>query len=352
MKDFNLTGLDFRAEAEKLQTLDYPIVDFHSHIHGKEASKIYKEVAELYGIKKVYSMSALEDLDDLRTVLGDMLEPIAFPKFRGENPEHDHGEGYLERIKGYHSAGAKIVKFWAAPRGKDFAEELGVPGYLDLDTPYRQKGMELACVLGMSIMVHVADPNTWFQTKYADSDRYGTKEAQYEPLRKLLEKYPTKWIAAHMGGYPEDLSFLSELLSDHPNLYLDSSATKWIVREMSKHPSDEVTQFFTKWKGRLLFGSDIVTTDDHLSSDESGAFNAHQAEKPEEAFELYASRYFALRTLWETDKEIQSPIADPDLALIAPEKHKESDSPAIRGKSLSGEVLKALYFETEKKEFC
>ena len=37
----------------------------------------------------------------LREVLGDMLEPITFPKFMSDNPAYDHGKGYLERMKLY-----------------------------------------------------------------------------------------------------------------------------------------------------------------------------------------------------------------------------------------------------------
>ncbi|MHC4590503.1 MAG: hypothetical protein ACYTAQ_14535 [Planctomycetota bacterium] len=40
------------------------------------------------------------------------------------------------------------------------------------------------------------------------------------------------------------------------------------------------------------------------------------ASSPQEAFDLYASRYWALRTLFETDHVGPSPIADPDLALV------------------------------------
>ena len=296
-------------------------------------------------------MTPLEELDDVRAALGDMLELITFPKFMSDNPSHDHGEGYCDRIREYHREGARIVKFWAAPRGRDFAEELGAPGYMDLDTPHRRKAMEIACELDMAIMVHVADPDTWFQTKYTDASRYGTKEEQYEPLRKLIETFPTKWIAAHMGGSPEDLGFLTTLLRDHPTLHLDSSAAKWIIREISKQPQEEVLDFFTEFKGRIFFGSDIVTSDDHLVPAEGTSFKGMQANSPEEAFGLYASRYWALRKLWETDIDTKSPIADPDLHLVNPDKHTESDSPKLVGKSLPAGIIETFYSSAEDKLF-
>jgi hypothetical protein len=174
MKPYNLTNLDFRYEAQTFQALPFPIIDCHTHIHGRRAAAIFREVAKSYGVQKVYSMTTLEELSDVRAELGDMLELIAFPIFRGSDPAFEHGAGYVERIRQYHHEGAKIVKFWAAPRGKDFAEQWNIPGALDLDTPTRRQGMEVACELGMSIMVHIADPDTWFQTMYKDSNRYGT----------------------------------------------------------------------------------------------------------------------------------------------------------------------------------
>src|SRR5690606_2759016 len=125
------------------------------------------------------------------------------------------------------------------------------------DSPWRRRQMDLAASLGMAFMAHIADPDTWFATKYADASLYGTKRAQYDALERLAEEYPTPWLLAHMGGSPEDLSFLDGLLTRHPNLYLDTSATKWMVRELSKHETSDLAAFFERHAGRVLFGSDI-----------------------------------------------------------------------------------------------
>src|SRR5690606_8368514 len=98
--------------------------------------------------------------------------------------------------------------------------------------------------------------------------------------------------------WPEDLDFLAGLLSRHPNLVLDTSATKWQVRELSRHPRARLHDFFRRFRTRILFGSDIVAT---------GA---------DASFDLFASRYWALRTLFETDYDGPSPIVDPDLHMM------------------------------------
>ena len=63
--------------------------------------------------------------------------------------------------------------------------------------------MRLAKSLGMTFMIHIADPDTWFASHYRDHHRYGTKAQQYEIFSRLLEEYnDVTWLAAHMGGSP------------------------------------------------------------------------------------------------------------------------------------------------------
>jgi hypothetical protein len=147
-----------------------------------------------------------------------------------------------------------------------------------------------------------------------------------------------------MGGWPEDLAFLSGMLTRHPNLNLDTSATKWVVRALGAHPAAETRAFFTKWSGRLLFGSDIVVQEDHLRPQKQGVSPmADLADSPEAAFDLYASRYWALRTMFETDHELDSPIADPDLMMVDPARHTPMSAPTLRGIKLDAAMLKVLY---------
>ena len=89
------------------------------------------------------------------------------------------------------------------------------------------------------IMVHVADPDDWFRTVYADAAKYGTKPEQYVGLERMIQMFPDMtWIGAHMGGDPEHPDHLEALLERYPNFYIDTSATKWQVREVSARPAE------------------------------------------------------------------------------------------------------------------
>jgi len=343
----NRLGLDYRLEAQKLGTPVTPIIDGHVHINGEHAARVYKEVCDLYGIERVYSQTQLAQATKVKQILGDRIRFVAIPEYMHEDRAWAFTEGFLENLEEWHKLGARMVKFWGAPRLRDFAGSIGLDPdeTAPFDSPWRMKIAERAHDLGMSLMVHVADPDTWFSSMYKDAAVYGTKRDQYESLHRLLERTGMKCLGAHMGGYPEDLGFLDGLLSRHPGLILDSSATKWIVRELSKHPTEELVGFLKKFEGRIIFGSDIVTHDEHLETTDpdNPGFGNQLASSEGEAFDLYASRYWALRTMLETEYRGESNIADPDLMMCDPDRFDTMSAPVLHGHNIDPAMLKVLY---------
>jgi predicted TIM-barrel fold metal-dependent hydrolase len=330
----NRLGLLYRLEATRLPWVPSPqtgIIDAHVHVHAPAdgAAKTFFEAAEAFGVSQVWSQTPLEEVDELRAVYGDRIVFIAVPDYTkarasgGSGGEAEFADDWARRIEAFAKKGAKMAKFWTAPRGRDISP------LFRLDHPVRLRIMRLARSLGMAIMTHVADPDTWFATHYKDARRYGTKPEHYEPLERLLDEfYDTPWLGAHMGGDPEHLDHLQDLLDRHPNYYIDSSATKWMVRELSKHPA-EFRGFCERNPGRVLFGSDIVVA-------QGSRMDAA------EAFDLYASRYWALRTLFETDYHGPSPIVDPDLPLLDPTLPLTA-APELNGAAFPPEVLDMVY---------
>jgi hypothetical protein len=348
----NRFGLDYRREAARLPKPPVPIVDMHAHINGKGAAPIWREAAHLFGISRVFTMVRLAEAPAVRDVLGDMVRFIAFPDFRSQDRVKAFEDGFLSDTQTFHDEyGARIVKLWNAPRIRELITGDAGRDLFEFDSPWRVRAAELAQKLGMMMMVHVADPDTWFATKYADTAKFGTKQSHYRGLEVMLDRFPMPWIAAHMGGWPENLDFLSGMLDRHPNLYIDTSATKWVVRELSKHPREKVLNFFTRWRGRLLFGSDIVTTDEHLAPKAGPPAHpmADLANSPETAFDLYASRYYALRTMFETNYSGESPIADPDLKMVAPDKYDDMAAPRLQGLGFPKDLLADLYHNAAEK---
>lgn len=119
------------------------------------------------------------------------------------------------------------------------------------------------------------------------------------------------------GGNPENLPRLQRLLDTYPNLWLDLSATRWMVREVSAR-RDAMREFVIRNQDRLLWGSDQVSGNDR-------------------GFDFLASRWWCHRKLWETAYIGPTPILDPDLPA--------DQQPTMRGLALPDGVLQKVYHD-------
>ena len=325
--EHNVTGHDYN-DRRHFKYSGPPIIDFHAHVvrtrpndpengppsgvgpgASLDQAAVMLAVAEEFGIARTISMCFPDDIEPLRARFGSRLGfngPISKKLDEPEEVAYRLLDRFLE-------LGVEIIKFWSAPRGRDRG--------LFVDAPWRIEAAKRARAAGLKmIMVHVADPDAWFRRTYADSAKYGTKMEQYAGLERMLEMFPDMtWIGAHMGGDPEHADHLQELLERYPHLYLDTSASKWQVREVSAH-RDAIRALVCRYPERFLFGSDLVTR--------------HRLVP-----EHYVSRYWAQRTLWESTWEGPSSIADPD---YKPEP-AASSTPPLRGLGLPEDVLEQVY---------
>jgi len=320
--EYNVTGQDYQ-DRRHFRYEGPPLIDIHAHVmrprnfekpdvvveDNVDQARTMLAVAEQFGIARTYSMCPPEDIPLLRDAFGNRLGfngPINKKKEEPDEAAYRLLDRFLEQ-------GIEIIKFWAAPRGRDRG--------LFVDAPWRIEAARRARAAGVRlVMVHVADPDVWFQKVYTDPSRYGTKADQYVPLCRMLEMFPDlTWIAAHMGGDPEHPDHLEALLERYPNLYLDTSAAKWQIREASAH-RDGLRALICRYPTRFLYGSDLVT-------------------RPGLDREHYVSRYWCERTLWESDWQGPSPIQDPD---FTPSEEGPS-TPTLRGLALPPEVLAQVY---------
>jgi predicted TIM-barrel fold metal-dependent hydrolase len=330
LREDNVTGQDY-ADHAHFRYSGSSILDVHAHVMrtrptdpktgpppttGPDATtsqaEMMSEVAREFGIDRIWSMCPPEDITPLRDQLGDR---IAFNGMINKAKLDESDDEVYRRLDQFLELGVDMIKFWSAPRGRDRG--------LFVDAPWRIEAAKRARAAGVRIvMVHVGDPDVWFRNQYADATKFGTKPDQFIGLERMMELFPDMtWIGAHMGGDPEHADHLQSLLERFPNYYIDTSATKWQVREVSAH-RDAVRSLTCRFPDRFLFGSDLVTRD-HLTR------------------EHYASRYWCQRTLWESTWEGRSPIADPD---YRPEPRSPT-TPPLLGLGLPQEVLRKVYHD-------
>jgi len=325
--EHNVTGVDYADRCH----LPYagPLIDIHAHVtvtgpddppgpplgstgpgSSTAPAEVMLDAAGEFGVVHTVSMCLPDQIPVLRDRFGDRLSFNGWISKHADEPE-DAAYRLLDRFL---EQGVRMLKFWSAPRGR--------PWGMVVDAPWRIEVLRRARAAGLRVvMVHVADPDVLFRTRYADARTFRTKDDQYPPFERLMVEFPdVTWIGAHLGGDPEHPDHLERLLERYPNLYLDTSGTKWLVREASAR-AGAIRSLVCRYPDRFLFGSDLVTRyplpRDH-----------------------YVSRYWCQRTLWESGWEGPSPIADPEHAPGP----GCTPTPTLRGLGLPRDVLEKLYF--------
>jgi len=308
-KEYNRLHLDYRRPMPR-PNVRGPVIDFHCHLLAARHAKVWFETADHYGIDLFLTMTPLEEVLRLQRDWPHKLHFITVPQW--QNPSLDD---WMRRLEMFYNLGSRIIKFHLAPRTMAMRK-------IRLDSPELRPILREAADRGMIFMSHIGDPELWYHGKYTDASQFGTRDQHYAMWENVLEQYKDRpWVGAHLGGNPENLDRLQSMLDRFPNLYLDNSAARWMVREISAR-RDRAREFLIRNADRILFGTDQVSGDDR-------------------GFDFLASRLWAHRMLWESDYDGPSPMFDPDLP--------EDRQPSLRGLSLPGDVLQKIYHDNAVK---
>ncbi len=310
----NRSGVDMRHPPKR--RIPGPIIDSHTHITTPKNAALFVEAARVYQIDKVFGITNFKDAEALRKRYGTFFEFWHRPTYEDKDKPKLFKRVQLDLLDEAFERGYKGVKFWFKP-------PFNIDQKMRFDDPRLYPIFERMGELGLPGLVHIADPDVWFERVYNDQKKFGTKRENYDQLKNMLRDFPNVTIqGAHFAGDPEHLDHLQEMMDQFPNLLLDCSGTKWIVREMSKQ-RNAAREFIIRYADRILFGSDLVTFDGITE------------------FDRYASRYWVHQMLWETGVKCQSPIDDPDSTGI----------PRLNGLDLPDEVLEKLYWRNAVRVF-
>ncbi len=310
-------GLDTSVDFRRPPAFRYtgPIIDAHCHAGWPGPLAHMIRAGHLYGADRWVIICRPEEIGRLRRKYGSRLLFNVWCEHKRTGPGDPFAETNLDIVRRAAGAGAVSIKFWYKP---EFNERSG----MWFDDPRLDPVFEAICKAGLAVLVHIADPDIWWRHRYADSARFEAKRFTYRQLTNTLARFPDlRVLLAHLGGWPENLRFLSNLLARFKNLYLDSSGTKWIARELSRQPA-EARDFFIRHADRILFGTDLVPFKNTT-------------------FEHHASRYWVHRFLYEQSGIHRSPIQDEDA----------NGAVFLAGLNLPDLVLRKLYFNNAERFF-
>lgn len=260
----------------KLMKSKYPFIDIHNHyfdMHTADLSQRVKFMDEL-------NMGVMVNLSGrgFRSA-GDHLEksfenikthfPNRFVLFTNvdfadiDNPEWQ--TRMTKQLEDDVRRGAKGLKIYKS-LGLHNKDKSGKR--IAIDDPRIDPIWAKCGELGIPVLIHSADPKPfwdpidslnerWLELKLHPGRRYDSSFPSFEQViaeqHNVFKKHPkTKFINAHLGWYANDLTKLSGLLDQYPNMYTEIGA---VIAELGRQPR-AAKAFLTKYQDRVLFGKD------------------------------------------------------------------------------------------------
>ncbi len=171
------------------------------------------------------------------------------------------------RLAAQARAGADGLKIW---KGFGLQVRDDHDALVSIDDRRLDPIWETAADLHLPVVIHVADPVAFFDPRDEHNERWEELKQHpdwafpsppfppflsiVEALRALVRRQPNvTFIGAHVGCYAENLAWVSTMLDECPNFFVDISAR---IAELGRQPY-AARKFLLKYADRVLFGSDM-----------------------------------------------------------------------------------------------
>ncbi|HXB71505.1 MAG TPA: amidohydrolase family protein [Candidatus Acidoferrales bacterium] len=327
----------------------FPVIDFHTHITFAAgganigAIRFSMDPANCLAVMDRKNVRTMVNVtggygEGLREAIGKLptAHPGRFIVFTEPVWNKASDAGYskfqADQIEDAHKAGAKGLKVLKT-LGL-FLRERGSGKLVRIDDPRFDPMWEAVGSLKMPVAIHTSDPEAFFlpidrfnerweelhahpDWSFHGKDFPGNRELQ-EARRNVMRRHPrTQFVCLHVAN-SEDLTYVSECLDSHPNMFVDIAAR---IGELGRQPR-LARKFFDKYQDRIVFGTDA-----------SAGTSTPQQTFGDALYEIY------YRTL-ETEDE----YFDYAPAAIPPQGRWR-----IYGLGLSDQVLRKVYGENASR---
>jgi predicted TIM-barrel fold metal-dependent hydrolase len=196
--------------------------------------------------------------------MANFATPVHKPLF--DDPKRFVAE-CIETMNDHKQKGAKGLKI-LKELGLHYRDSGG--NLIDCDDPRLFTIWEEAGRLKMPVLIHQADPAGFFEPVTPENEHYESLKKypswsfadpkyprKIELLKRrdeLVRQHPgTTFILPHFGNYAENIKYVSDLLTENPNVYIDFSAR---IDELGRQPYS-AREFFIKHQERIIFGTDM-----------------------------------------------------------------------------------------------
>lgn len=263
--------------AESESFADIPKIDVHVHVSPTLMPSVSRLLAR-HGIRIALNASGGHPGDELTASVraGRRLDGavrsycnIGWRYF--EDPDFaDYSREVLDACKADGAIGLKIFK------GLGLGYITSEGELLAVDDPRLDAAFQHAGEIGLPVLIHTGDPKAFFEPPTPDNERYDELEAHpswsfYGPrpdggswpswedlltqLDRRIARHPnTTFVGAHFGNAPEEPERVGAMLERHANYMVETGAR---IPEIGRHNPEQMRAFFTRWRDRILFGTDF-----------------------------------------------------------------------------------------------
>ena len=273
------------------QKAAFPAIDAHNHLWGKWETEKIIQVMERAGVVSYCDVTGnvkIEFSDG-----GYSIKPGDINDFMKNCSEKFPGRFYCFTMAGFaHPADKPLFT-----DAKEFVDEfigtlrehvaLGAKGLKvlkELGLHYKDGNNKLvnadderlwpiweeAAKLNLPVLIHQADPTGFFESVTPENEHYESlvkfpswsfSDSKFPRKNELLKRrdnlvkqHPgTTFILPHVANNAENLPYVSQLLDENPNVYIDFSAR---MDELGRQPYS-AREFFIKHQDRIIFGTDM-----------------------------------------------------------------------------------------------
>ena len=259
----------------------FPLIDFHTHITTGSADgvsiRFHLDAADCLAVMDRKNIRAMVDVTgSYGPALGEAIAKLAeahpgrFVVFTepayARTSDSDYPSFQAAQIEAAHKAGARGLK--VLKNLGLMVRDKGSSQLIRVDDRRFDPMWDAAGALRMPVAIHTSDPEAFFLPIDRFNERweelhahpnwsfYGrdfpsNRELQ-EARRNVMRRHPrTNFVCLHVAD-AEDLTYVSECLNHHPNMYVDIAAR---IGELGRQPRAS-RKFFDRYQDRILFGTD------------------------------------------------------------------------------------------------